>query len=105
MACPRKREPECGSQTRVERQPLRLNVGDRKRVVVRFLKGLRPRERQLLALNFHERLGPDEIAGLTSLPPGEVRQTLRRLLVGVESALVAEDDALWRKFARRERSR
>ena len=105
MACPRRHESDSMPDPCVERPPLRLNVSDRKRVVVRFLKGLRPRERQVLALRFHDRLNADEIAGVASLPPDDVRQILRKLLGGVESALVTEDEALWRQFCRRGRGR
>jgi DNA-directed RNA polymerase specialized sigma24 family protein len=86
-----------------ERQPLRLNASDRQRVVVRFLKGLATRERQILSLRFFERLGDEDIASITSLARDEVHARLRGLLCGVEAALVAEDDALWRQFGRNRR--
>jgi len=83
-----------------ERQPLRLNASDRRRVVVRYLRQLPPRDRQMLALSYFEDLDADDVAGVTGQPAGEVRSRLRRLLDGVEAALLAEDDALWRQLGR-----
>lgn len=98
MPEPQRREAELAPCE--DRQPLRLNASDRRRVVVRFLRQLPGRDRQMLALNFFERLGTEEVAAVTAQPVDEVRRRLRKLLQGVETALLAEDDALWRQLGR-----